>query len=104
MSTNTSNLSTHSIHEIHTQPVTSPSAKTAKPEEKKSRTLLNILPKLPSSDSLSNSPGPASPGNFTLTMWPFYSSVALAGVASHIEKPDVITDRVSPKHNPFIHA
>lgn len=30
-------------------------------EERKSR-LLHILPKLPSSDSLNNSPGPSSPG------------------------------------------
>lgn len=31
-------------------------------EDKKSKTIVHILPKLPSSDSLSNSPGPASPG------------------------------------------
>lgn len=35
--------------------------KHGKIEEKKSR-LLHILPKLPSTDSLSNSPGPSSPG------------------------------------------
>lgn len=41
--------------------------KNIKSEEKKSRAVLNILPKLPSSDSLSNSPGPSSPGiNTTL--------------------------------------
>ncbi|XP_030756214.1 oxysterol-binding protein-related protein 8 [Sitophilus oryzae] len=33
-----------------------------KSEDRKSRILLNILPKLPSTDSLSNSPGPGSPG------------------------------------------
>lgn len=33
-------------------------------EDKKTKTLIHILPKLPSSDSLSNSPGPASPGKF----------------------------------------
>uniref|UniRef100_A0AAR5NY51 Oxysterol-binding protein n=1 Tax=Dendroctonus ponderosae TaxID=77166 RepID=A0AAR5NY51_DENPD len=33
-----------------------------KNDEKKSRVILNILPKLPSTDSLSNSPGPGSPG------------------------------------------
>ncbi|GJQ69984.1 hypothetical protein Trydic_g13356 [Trypoxylus dichotomus] len=31
-------------------------------DDKKSKTLIHILPKLPSNDSLSNSPGPASPG------------------------------------------
>lgn len=31
-------------------------------DEKKSKTALQKLPKLPSSESLSNSPGPASPG------------------------------------------
>ncbi|CAG9759547.1 unnamed protein product [Ceutorhynchus assimilis] len=31
-------------------------------KDKKSKILLNILPKLPSTDSLSNSPGPGSPG------------------------------------------
>lgn len=36
--------------------------KNVKTEEKKTKALLNILPKLPSSDSLTNSPGPASPG------------------------------------------
>lgn len=45
-----------------------PSAgKHGKTEEKKSR-LLHILPKLPSTDSLSNSPGPASPGMYELIM------------------------------------
>lgn len=38
--------------------------KNVKVEDKKTKTLLHILPKLPSNDSL-NSPGPASPGNFT---------------------------------------
>lgn len=33
-----------------------------KNDERKSRILLNIVPKLPSTDSLSNSPGPGSPG------------------------------------------
>ena len=37
--------------------------KNVKVEDKKTKTLLHILPKLPSNDSL-NSPGPASPGNF----------------------------------------
>lgn len=36
-------------------------SKNVKGDERKSR-LLHILPKLPSSDSLSNSPGPSSPG------------------------------------------
>lgn len=35
-------------------------------DEKKSKTILQILPKLPSSESLSNSPGPASPGTLPL--------------------------------------
>lgn len=39
-----------------------PLAKNPKSEDKKSRVVLNILPKLPSTDSLSNSPGPGSPG------------------------------------------
>lgn len=39
-----------------------PLAKNPKSEDKKSRVILNILPKLPSTDSLSNSPGPGSPG------------------------------------------
>lgn len=45
-----------------TQSLNVSTPKSAKPEEKKSKALLNILPKLPSSDSLTNSPGPASPG------------------------------------------
>lgn len=40
-----------------------PSGKHGKTDEKKSR-LLHILPKLPSTDSLSNSPGPSSPGTY----------------------------------------
>lgn len=40
------------------------SLKNAKMEEKKAKALLHILPKLPSSDSLTNSPGPASPGMY----------------------------------------
>ncbi|XP_066248396.1 oxysterol-binding protein-related protein 8 [Euwallacea similis] len=38
------------------------SIKPSKNEERKSRVILNILPKLPSTDSLSNSPVPGSPG------------------------------------------
>ncbi|XP_066158648.1 oxysterol-binding protein-related protein 8 isoform X1 [Euwallacea fornicatus] len=38
------------------------STKPSKNEERKSRVILNILPKLPSTDSLSNSPVPGSPG------------------------------------------
>lgn len=45
----------------------------AKSDEKKGRTLLNILPKLPSSDSLSNSPGPGSPGKKNLNIFPKFS-------------------------------
>lgn len=46
--------------------VSTPSTgKHVKTEEKKSR-LLHILPKLPSTDSLSNSPGPSSPGAYIL--------------------------------------
>lgn len=50
-----------------TSVLTSPSSGKGTPahprsEERKSRVLLNILPKLPSTDSLSNSPGPGSPG------------------------------------------
>lgn len=37
-----------------------------KSEDRKSKVLLNILPKLPSTDSLSNSPGPGSPGLLNL--------------------------------------
>lgn len=44
---------------------TSSVVKHGKTEEKKSR-LLHILPKLPSTDSLSNSPGPSSPGKFKM--------------------------------------
>ncbi|KAF5283392.1 hypothetical protein FQA39_LY04768 [Lamprigera yunnana] len=36
--------------------------KCSKSDEKKQRAVLQILPKLPSNDSLSNSPGPSSPG------------------------------------------
>lgn len=43
-------------------------SKNVKGDERKAR-LLHILPKLPSSDSLSNSPGPSSPGIFTNTMF-----------------------------------
>lgn len=42
---------------------TSSISKNNKAEERKSRTVLQILPKLPSNDSLSNSPGPSSPGS-----------------------------------------
>lgn len=40
-------------------------SKNVKGDDKKSR-LLHILPKLPSSDSLSNSPGPSSPGLYII--------------------------------------
>lgn len=50
-----------------TSPVTSSSSKSGKLEDRRNKTLLNILPKLPSSDSLSNSPGPGSPSNNSLT-------------------------------------
>ncbi|RZC36626.1 oxysterol-binding protein-related protein 8, partial [Asbolus verrucosus] len=76
MSTNTANHSTQSIHEVHIPPATPSSTKCGKLDDKRARTLLNILPKLPSSDSLSNSPGPASPG-----------------VSNYIEKLDTTTDR-----------
>lgn len=49
-----------------TQTVLVSTPKTIKSEEKKSKTFLNILPRLPSSDSLTNSPGPASPGKLRL--------------------------------------
>lgn len=39
------------------------SGKTIDDSKRSTRTLLNIVPKLPSTDSLCNSPGPASPGN-----------------------------------------
>lgn len=40
-------------------------SKNIKGDDRKSR-LLHILPKLPSSDSLSNSPGPSSPGLYLI--------------------------------------
>lgn len=52
----------HSGTDTANQTASTPSSgKHVKTEEKKSR-LLHILPKLPSTDSLSNSPGPSSPG------------------------------------------
>ncbi|XP_019880749.1 oxysterol-binding protein-related protein 8 [Aethina tumida] len=70
MSTNTSTQTglnlTPTNNESLTQPGTPLSNKgptaSAKSDEKRTKALLNILPKLPSNDSLSNSPGPASPG------------------------------------------
>lgn len=44
-----------------------------KNDEKKSRVILNILPKLPSTDSLSNSPGPGSPGMSSTKILPILS-------------------------------
>lgn len=87
-------MSTNPTHS-HEGQATTPTSKSSKTDDRRSRTLLNILPKLPSSDSLSNSPGPASPGKNLLSIVPFYSSVALAGVSSYIDKPDLNTDRVS---------
>lgn len=45
-----------------TQTINVTTPKNIKSEEKISKTLLHLLPKLPSSDSLTISPGPASPG------------------------------------------
>ncbi|XP_060515915.1 oxysterol-binding protein-related protein 8 isoform X2 [Cylas formicarius] len=64
MSANSGSSNTNS-QEIQTPATPSGKSSTSglsKVEDKKSRVLLNILPKLPSNDSLNNSSGPASPG------------------------------------------
>lgn len=62
-----------------------------KSEEKKSR-LLHILPKLPSTDSLSNSPGPSSPGAFIFSYFSFKSPTficTLSGITSVLDVSNV---------------
>lgn len=37
---------------------------TSQTGDKKTKVILSVLPKIPSNESLSNSPGPASPGKY----------------------------------------
>lgn len=53
----TSPSSSHVSTDPYVFPTTPGSVKSMKSEERKSRALSNIMPKLPSSDSLSNTPG-----------------------------------------------
>ncbi|XP_022901207.1 oxysterol-binding protein-related protein 8 isoform X1 [Onthophagus taurus] len=62
--------------------------KGGKCEEKKSKTLLHIIPKLPSSDSLSNSPGPASPGKENLSTSRDVINFSLIGLS--LERQDCL--------------
>lgn len=81
---------THSGTDAASQTTNPASAgKHAKTEEKKSR-LLHILPKLPSTDSLSNSPGPSSPGTQINVAFedPLFTDI-FAGIASIVDVSSV---------------
>ncbi|XP_045481255.1 oxysterol-binding protein-related protein 8 isoform X2 [Harmonia axyridis] len=64
----TSPGSSHVSSNPYVFPATPGSGKSVKSEERKSRALSNILPKLPSSDSLANTPGALSFENFDHTV------------------------------------